>query len=168
MIGKVTSVFPDNYQNIELEKLIEVYGKGPVRLETILADLGDHDLSAYPIDNKWSIKEIVFHITDSEIIGAARIKMILGEGNRDLPFYDQDSWVLNMAYNSLSEKQKAVAIFRQEPLPEIVTLNSTAVEPLSPVGIKFGELNPSQQIIFLDLVDEYLSTMPPEQAKRRS
>ena len=105
MIGKVTSVFPDNYQNIELEKLIEVYGKGPIRLETVLADLSDHDLGAYPIDNKWSIKEIVFHITDSEIIGAARIKMILGEENRDLPFYDQDSWVSNMDYNSFTEKQ---------------------------------------------------------------
>ncbi len=67
MIGKVTSVFPDNYQNIELEKLIEVYGKGPERLEAILVGLSDHDLKAYPIDNKWSIKEIVFHITDSEI-----------------------------------------------------------------------------------------------------
>ncbi len=105
MIGKVTSVFPDNYQNIELEKLIEVYRKGPVRLESVLADLSDHDLRAYPIDNKWSIKEIVFHITDSEIIGASRIKMILGEKNKDLPFYDQDSWATNMAYNSLSEKQ---------------------------------------------------------------
>jgi len=99
------AVFPDNYQNIEFEKLIEVYGKGPLRLKTVLADLSDHDLSAYPISNKWSIKEIVFHITDSELIGAARIKMILGEENKDLPFYDQDSWVSNMDYNSFSEKQ---------------------------------------------------------------
>jgi len=105
MIGKIMAVFPDNYQNIEFEKLIEVYGKGPLRLKTVLADLSDHDLSAYPISNKWSIKEIVFHITDSELIGAARIKMILGEENKDLPFYDQDNWVSNMAYNSLSEKQ---------------------------------------------------------------
>ena len=110
MIGKVTTGFPDNYQNIDLRKLINIYGKGPLRLETVLAGLSDNDLKAYPIDNKWSIKEIVFHITDSEIIGASRIKMILGEEDRDLPFYDQDSWVSNMAYNLLSEKQMVNSI----------------------------------------------------------
>lgn len=99
-------------------------------------------------------------------LGASPATILSGEraGERTL---DKEEDLGFELINSLSEKQKSVAIFRQEPLPEIVTFNSTAVEPLSPVGIKFGELNPSQQIIFLELVDEYLSTMPPEQAKRR-
>ena len=110
MIKNDISGFPAIYQNIELGKLIDVYSNGPERLEIVLFGLNDNELSAYPIDNKWSIKEIVFHLTDSEIIGAARIKMILGEENRKLPFYDQDSWVSSMAYNSLSEKQMVNSI----------------------------------------------------------
>ncbi|MCL6259399.1 DUF3500 domain-containing protein [Aquiflexum sp. TKW24L] len=69
--------------------------------------------------------------------------------------------------NSLSAEQREVAIFQQEPFFDIVTGNSAEVEPLSPVGIMYGQLNRNQQLIFLKLLDEYLSTMPAEQAKKR-
>ncbi len=110
MIKSDISGFPAIYQNIELGKLIDFYAMGPVRLENVLTGLTDNELTVYPINDKWSIKEIVFHLTDSEIVGAARIKMILGEENKELPFYDQDSWVSRMAYNSLSEKQMVSSI----------------------------------------------------------
>lgn len=69
--------------------------------------------------------------------------------------------------NSLSDKQRVIAIFQQKAFHDIVTGNSAKVEPLDPVGIKYEELSPSQQAVFLNLIDEYLSTMPAEQAKRR-
>ena len=69
--------------------------------------------------------------------------------------------------NSLSEEQRKLAIFQQEPFFDIVTGKSPEVEPLSPVGIVYGQLNRNQQLIFLKLLDEYLSTMPAEQAKKR-
>ena len=69
--------------------------------------------------------------------------------------------------NSLSEEQRKVAIFKQEPFFDIVTGKSPEVEPLSPVGIMYGQLNGHQQLIFLKLIDEYLSTMPAEQAEKR-
>ncbi|MFS4455366.1 DUF3500 domain-containing protein [Maribacter sp. 2304DJ31-5] len=68
---------------------------------------------------------------------------------------------------SLSDEQKTIAIFQQKALPEIVTFNSATVEPLDPTGITFKEMNPSQQAIFLEIVDEYLSTIPYKQAKRK-
>ncbi len=69
--------------------------------------------------------------------------------------------------NSLSEEQRKLAIFQQKPFFDIVTGNSTEVEPLSPVGIMYGQLTRDQQLIFLKLLDEYLSTMPPEQAEKK-
>ncbi|MBN4070129.1 DUF3500 domain-containing protein [Olleya sp. AH-315-F22] len=99
-------------------------------------------------------------------LGASPATILSGErkGERTL---DKEEDLGFELINSLSEEQKTVAIFRQQPLPEIVTFNSTSVEPLNPVGIKFGELSPSQQMIFLELIDEYLSTMLFEQAERR-
>ncbi len=69
--------------------------------------------------------------------------------------------------NSFSEEQREMAIFQQEPFFDIVTGKSAEVEPLSPVGIMYGQLNRNQQLIFLKLLDEYLSTMPAEQAEKR-
>lgn len=69
--------------------------------------------------------------------------------------------------NSLNSEQKSIAIFQEAPINDIVTRNSIEVNPLSPEGIKFEELNSSQQQVFLSLIDEYLSTMPEELAEER-
>jgi hypothetical protein len=61
-----------------------------------------------------------------------------------------------------------VAIFQEKPFFDIVTGTSTEVKPLSLVGIMYGQLTKNQQLIFLKLLDEYLSTIPPKQAEKRS
>jgi hypothetical protein len=69
--------------------------------------------------------------------------------------------------NSLTGEQRKLAIFQQKPFSGIVTANSIEVGQLNPVGIKFNELNPDQQLIFLNLLNEYLSTVPTELAEKR-
>jgi len=69
--------------------------------------------------------------------------------------------------NSCSAEQKEKAIFKNETFNDIVTKNSAQVDPLNPVGIKMKELNSSQQIILLQIIDEYLATMPEELANAR-
>ena len=69
--------------------------------------------------------------------------------------------------NSLSEEQRKMALFQEKPFFDIVTGKSTEVKPLRPVGIKYAQLTDNQQIIFLKLLDEYLSTLPAEQAEQR-
>ncbi|SIN72332.1 DUF3500 domain-containing protein [Algoriphagus halophilus] len=69
--------------------------------------------------------------------------------------------------NSLDQEQKAIAIFQEAPINDIVTRNSIEVDPLSPEGIKFEVLNSSQKKVFLSLIDEYLSTMPEKLAMER-
>ncbi len=69
--------------------------------------------------------------------------------------------------NSLSGNQKKIAIFQEKALSGIVTKNYIEVRPLPPVGIKYEELNSSQQLIFLKLLKEYSSAAPEEEAKKR-
>ena len=69
--------------------------------------------------------------------------------------------------NSLDSNQRVKAIFSNLSYLEIVTSNSTEVGPLSPVGIRYAELNNTQQKNLLALIDEYLSAMPTDLAKRR-
>lgn len=99
-------------------------------------------------------------------LGANPARILSGprEGERTLQKEEDLGFEL---LNSLSEEQRKTAIFQQEPFLDIVTEKSAEVEPLSPVGIMYGQLNRNQQLIFLKLLDEYLSTMPAEQAEKR-
>ncbi|MHA7130483.1 DUF3500 domain-containing protein [Algoriphagus namhaensis] len=69
--------------------------------------------------------------------------------------------------NSMSPDQQRQAIFQEESFKDIVTLNLPAVDPLSPEGIRYQELNPSQQRILSDLIDEYLGTLPKKLHEQR-
>jgi len=69
--------------------------------------------------------------------------------------------------NALSNEQKQKTIFQKTSFVEIVTATSTEVGPLKPAGIKMKDLNVDQQIILMDLINEYISTMPAELAKKR-
>lgn len=69
--------------------------------------------------------------------------------------------------NSCSAEQKKIAIFQHDSFNDIVTGHAKEVDPLDPVGIKLKDLNDSQQKILLQLIHEYLATMPDELANTR-
>lgn len=69
--------------------------------------------------------------------------------------------------NILSDNQKQKAIFKKTSYPDIVTFNKSEVTPLDFVGIKVGDLTKDQQMILINLLHEYLSTMPKELSEKR-
>ncbi|MBU3821136.1 DUF3500 domain-containing protein [Flavobacteriaceae bacterium XHP0103] len=68
---------------------------------------------------------------------------------------------------SLSETQRKIAIFQERSPYDIATGNTPKAEPLKPVGIMFGNLSDDQQMIFLKLINEYLSSVPKDQANKK-
>ena len=69
--------------------------------------------------------------------------------------------------NSLSEDQKQQAIFQKTSFADIITSNASEVGPLNPVGIKMKDLNNDQQLVLVNLLKEYLATMPKTLAEQR-
>ncbi|MBL0152388.1 MAG: DUF3500 domain-containing protein [Chitinophagaceae bacterium] len=69
--------------------------------------------------------------------------------------------------NSLNESQKAKALFQLKAFSDIVTTNSAEVAPLKNVGIPAGELTSEQKNKLNQLINTYLSAMPPLTAKAR-
>jgi hypothetical protein len=69
--------------------------------------------------------------------------------------------------NSLTDAEKKIAIFQDRSPFDITTGNSAKAKPLEPVGVLFGSLNDDQQMIFLKLINEYLSSLPSEQSHNR-
>ncbi|MGM0621857.1 MAG: DUF3500 domain-containing protein [Bacteroidota bacterium] len=69
--------------------------------------------------------------------------------------------------NSMSASQKQKAIFRKNAFFDITTTNAPEVNPPEPAGIEMNDLDPAQQNILVNLINEYLSAMPPELASKR-
>lgn len=69
--------------------------------------------------------------------------------------------------NSLTQNQKQKAIFQSDAFKEILTTNSTKVEPLEPAGILVRDMTPGQRTVLNKLIVTYLSSMLPEVAKDR-
>ncbi len=85
------STFPDLYAQVNTGKLLEVFDQGPAGLRNVLVDLTHEHLKANPRPGKWSIQEIVMHVADSEIMGAARIRQTYTQPGSSFAVYDQ-SW----------------------------------------------------------------------------
>ena len=66
--------------------------------------------------------------------------------------------------NALDDAQRKIAIFAPEALKEIVTTNRKRVDPLSPVGISLGQLQPAQRGQLVALLKFYLARYRPELA----
>src|SRR6266487_2449787 len=80
------------------EFLLDVYAQGPKRLKNSVADLNEDELTVFPFKDKWSIKEIAFHVLDSELVGSIRFRQTLTQSDTVFPFYNQDIWTKELEY----------------------------------------------------------------------
>src|SRR5690606_35746469 len=53
----------------------------------------DADLGVPEAPGKWSMGQVLDHLSDSELVGAFRFRMVLAQDRPELPGYDQDAWV---------------------------------------------------------------------------
>lgn len=81
------------------ETLIAQYAEGVREVENALAGFPDSGLTAHPIAGKWSAREIVHHLGDSETNGALRLRRLLAEDHAVMQGYDQDVWAVRLGYN---------------------------------------------------------------------
>ena len=117
-----TPVYPDTYRDLSTESLLTVFAAAPHRFRRAVADLGADELTARPRAGKWSIQENAIHVADSEVVGAARVRMVRAEPGASLPFYAQDVWAREFAYNqapasSLEDALRLFEALRASTLP---------------------------------------------------
>ncbi len=87
------------------------YARGPALLRDALRTCPEEALEFKPGPGKWSVRDIVFHLAESELHGYARARFIMAEpGVTILPF-DQDRWAacLDVGAHPLDE---ALDLFR--------------------------------------------------------
>ena len=114
--------FPDVLRNVSAERLLEAYAAGPARIRAALDGLSPSQLAEHPVRGKWSIAEIILHLADAEIMGAARIRQAVAEPGSTAAVYDQDRWAAGLAYgdrgpDAVEEALQLFELLRRTSLP---------------------------------------------------
>ena len=95
--GTPGPVAPDRY----LEALgdadpVAAMAEAPDLLRRLARGLTEKQLAKKPAPGKWSIREIVAHLADSEVILGSRYRFIAAMDRPPLPGYDQDAFVAKL------------------------------------------------------------------------
>ena len=86
--------------NVEERRLlIEKYSAGYQEVMNALDGFPAESLTAHPIPGKWSAREIVHHLADSESTSAIRLRRLLVEDKPLIQGYDQDQFASKLRYN---------------------------------------------------------------------
>jgi hypothetical protein len=83
----------------ERQELIKQYEAGYSEVLEALESFPSDNLSSHPLPNKWSAREIVHHLADSESTSALRLRRLLAEENPVIQGYDQDEYARRLKYN---------------------------------------------------------------------
>jgi hypothetical protein len=79
--------------------LIQQYKDGYAVVEAALAGATDAELDARPGRNKWTAREIVHHLADSEMTSAIRLRRLLAEDRPVIQGYDQEEFARRLHYD---------------------------------------------------------------------
>lgn len=83
----------------------------PDALAALVAGLAEHILSHRPAPTKWSVREVVAHLADDELVGAYRIRLILSAPGTEIQAFDQDTWAATGRYG-MTTVAASVSLFR--------------------------------------------------------
>lgn len=117
----------------ERNNLIARYAAGYEEVAQALNGFPAESMGARPIPGKWSAREIVHHLGDSESTSAFRIRKLLVEDNAIIEGYDQDQFATKLHYNE-RDMAPALAAFRSARESTVPILNAMSEDDWKRTG----------------------------------
>jgi hypothetical protein len=78
---------------------VKAYRDGVREVEAALAGATDRELDARPAPGKWTAREIVHHLADSEMTAAVRLRRLIAEDQPNVGAYDQTVYAERLHYD---------------------------------------------------------------------
>jgi hypothetical protein len=85
--------------NVTRRRLLEQYRAGYDVVMQAVEGATDEELDRRPAPGKWTAREIVHHLADSEMTSAIRLRRLIAEDNPVIVGYDQDEFARRLKYD---------------------------------------------------------------------
>jgi hypothetical protein len=95
-------------------ELVQQYRDGVGEVQRALEGATDAELDARPAPDKWTAREIVHHLADSEMTSAIRLRRLIAEDRPVIVAYDQEEYARRLHYNRpIAPSMRAFAAARE-------------------------------------------------------
>ena len=81
------------------EKLVAAYKDGYRAVADALACATDAELDFDPGEGRWTVRQIVHHLADSEMTSAIRLRLLIASESPNIVGYDQDEYARRLYYS---------------------------------------------------------------------
>lgn len=81
------------------QKLIDAYKDGYRVVAEALAGAPDEELDTAPGDGRWTARQIVHHLADSEMTSAIRLRLLIASPSPNIVGYDQEEFARKLYYD---------------------------------------------------------------------
>lgn len=97
---------------------LEVLSVQGSEIARLTRGLTTEELRRPEASGKWSVLQVLDHLTDAEMVSGARLRYILAEDNPTIVGYDQDRWAAQLRYGTadLESLLSELAAFRSRTL----------------------------------------------------
>ena len=82
----------------ELKDLLESYKRGPALVTEAIRGIEGGALNARRPGSDWSIRDLLMHLADAELVRGYRIRVILAEDEPPILGWDQERWTRRLQY----------------------------------------------------------------------
>jgi hypothetical protein len=148
---------------------LEVLERTPSLLRQRLAGVPAGQLAIPEAPGKWSVRQVLQHLADSELVGGFRFRMILAHDRPPLVGYDQDLWAARLHYER-ADPQVALNEFETLRRANVRLLTGLPPEDLQRVGVhaergdesvdRLLKLYAGHDLLHLRQVDRILTAAP--------
>jgi hypothetical protein len=118
----------------EGKKPLAVQAATAKKLARLIKGVPTAKLRKRPAPDKWSVSEILAHLSETEIVGGWRMRLILGAPGTPIAAFDQDAWVTSGHYEKRDPRQ-SLELFRVVREANLALLRSLTPEQWKHYGM---------------------------------
>lgn len=96
----------------KLAELLERFRRGAELVAVASLGASGAQLDYVPAPGAWSVRQIMCHLGDAEMVGGVRFRRVVAEENPVLETYDQNAWATNLHYEN-RRISRALELFRK-------------------------------------------------------
>jgi hypothetical protein len=134
----------------EIPDLLERFRRGAELVAVAATGAAGQELDYVSGQDKWSLRQILCHLADAELVGAERFRRVIAEDNPTIVGYDQNAWARNLDYSrrKISQALETFRHVRQENYELIKDLPEESYK-------RFGTHTERGRLTLLDLLRIY-------------